>query len=113
MVTDPARKRRTDPGDPEICPVFDLHKAFSPPESREWAATGCRTAGIGCLDCKGRLADHLVERLREIHARRPEYASRPDTVWDVLREGSRRARETAQATMEQVRTAMQIRYPIS
>jgi tryptophanyl-tRNA synthetase len=113
MVTDPARKRRTDPGDPEVCPVFDLHKAFSPPESREWAAAGCRSAGIGCLDCKGRLADHLLERLREIHARRPEFASRPDTVWDVLRDGSRRAREAARATIEDVRTAMRIRYPIS
>ena len=54
MVTDPARMRRTDPGNPDVCPVFDLHKAFSPPETQEWAAQGCRTAGIGCLDCKGR-----------------------------------------------------------
>jgi len=108
MVTDPARKRRTDPGDPDICPVFDLHKAFSPKESQEWAAQGCRTAGIGCLDCKGRLLDHLLQRLEGIHARRPEFAARPDTVWDILQAGSHRAREVARATMEQVRSAMKI-----
>jgi len=113
MVTDPARKRRTDPGTPEICPVFDLHKAFSPPDSQAWAAEGCRTAGIGCLDCKGRLIDHLLHRLEEIHERRPRFASHPDDVWDILKEGSRRARETARATMEEVRSAMKIRYPIS
>jgi tryptophanyl-tRNA synthetase len=110
MVTDPARKRRTDPGDPDVCPVFDLHKAFSPKETRDWAAAGCRSAGIGCLDCKARLTDHMLERLAEIHTRRPEYAAHPDTVWDVLVEGSRRARTVAQATMDEVRAAMKIRY---
>jgi tryptophanyl-tRNA synthetase len=113
MVTDPARVRRTDPGNPDVCPVFDLHKAFSPQESRDWAAHGCRTAGIGCLDCKGRLKEHLLERLAGIHARRPEFASRPDTVWDILKEGSAHAREAASATLEDVRRAMKIRYPIS
>jgi tryptophanyl-tRNA synthetase len=111
MVTDPARKRRTDPGDPGICPVFALHQAFSPAETREWAAAGCRSAGIGCIDCKARLADHVLERLAGVHARRPELAKRPDTVWDVLLEGSRKAREVAEATMEDVRAAMKIRYP--
>jgi tryptophanyl-tRNA synthetase len=111
MVTDPARKRRTDPGDPDLCPAFDLHRAFSPPESREWAAAGCRTAGIGCLDCKGRLIDHMLERLADVHARRPEFQERPDTVWDILIEGSRRAREVARATMDEVRAAMKISYP--
>jgi tryptophanyl-tRNA synthetase len=112
MVTDPARKRRTDPGNPDICPVFDLHKAFSSKETQEWAAQGCRTAGIGCLDCKGKLIDHLLQRLEGIHARRPEFAARPDTVWDILQAGSHRAREVARATMEQVRSAMKIAYPI-
>jgi tryptophanyl-tRNA synthetase len=112
MVTDPARKRRTDPGTPEICPVFDLHRAFSPPESQAWAAEGCRTAGIGCLDCKGRIIEHLLHRLEEIHERRPRFASHPDDVWDILKEGSKRARETARATMEEVRSAMKIHYPI-
>jgi tryptophanyl-tRNA synthetase len=112
MVTDPARKRRTDPGDPEVCPVFDLHKAFSKPEVQAWAAQGCRTAGIGCLDCKGALADQVLERLQAIHARRPEYANHPDTVWDILREGSQRAREAARQTMDEVRAAMKVKYPI-
>src|SRR5262249_9838970 len=110
MVTDPARVRRSDPGDPDKCPVFDLHKAFSPRESQEWAAAGCRSAGIGCLDCKARLTEHLIERLATIHARRPEYASRPDTVWDILKDGSNKARAVAEATMEEVRAAMKIRY---
>ena len=90
MVTDPARKRRTDPGDPDNCPVFDLHKAFSTAETREWAAAGCRAAGIGCLDCKAKLGEHMLERLAGVHARRPEFAKRPDTVWDVLSRGRRR-----------------------
>ena len=111
MLTDPARKRRTDPGDPDICPVFDLHRAFSPAETRQWAAAGCRSAGIGCLDCKAKLAEHMLERLAGVHDRRPEFAKRPDTVWDVLIEGSKKAREVAEATMEDVRGAMKIRYP--
>ena len=110
MLTDPARKRRTDPGTPEICPVYDLHKAFSNPETQEWAAQGCRTAGIGCLDCKGKLIEHLLERLAAIHAKRPEYERRPDTVWDILREGGRKARAAAEATMDDVRAAMRLRY---
>ncbi|MCL4818475.1 MAG: tryptophan--tRNA ligase [Vicinamibacteria bacterium] len=110
MVTDPARQRRKDPGDPDKCPVFDLHRAFSPQETQEWAAAGCRAASIGCLDCKGKLTDYLVERLAQIHARRPEFAARPDTVWDILRDGARRARETAAATMDEVRAALKIRY---
>jgi tryptophanyl-tRNA synthetase len=111
MVTDPARKRRTDPGDPDRCPVFDLHRAFSSPETRAWAADGCRTAGIGCLDCKAKLAEHMLDRLAGVHARRPEFAKRPDTVWDILLQGSERARAVAEATMEDVRGAMKIRYP--
>jgi tryptophanyl-tRNA synthetase len=110
MVTDPARVRRTDKGDPDNCPVFDLHRAFSTPETQQWSAHGCRTAGIGCIECKMKLADHLIERLGAIHERRSEYASRPDTVWDILREGARQARQTARATMEDVRAAMMIRY---
>ena len=110
MLTDPARKRRSDPGEPDICPVFDLHRAFSPDATREWAKSGCRTAGIGCLDCKARLSEHMLEKLAAIHARRPELAARPDSVWDILLEGSKRARAVAEATLDEVRAAMKIRY---
>jgi tryptophanyl-tRNA synthetase len=110
MVTDKNRVRRTDPGNPDECPVFDLHEAFSPKATQEWAAAGCRSAGIGCLDCKGKLTEHLLERLAGIHARRAELGARPDTVWDILRAGAVRARATAAATMDEVRAAMKIRY---
>jgi tryptophanyl-tRNA synthetase len=110
MVTDPARKRRTDPGTPEICPVFHLHQAFSPPKTQEWSAAGCRSAGIGCLDCKAALAEHVLERMEGIHARRTEYAKKPELVWDVLAEGTRRARAVAEATLEDVRAAMKLKY---
>jgi tryptophanyl-tRNA synthetase len=110
MKTDERRKRRSDPGVPEDCPVFDLHKAFSPVETQSWAAEGCRTAGIGCLECKKKLTEHLLAALAPIHQRRPAYAARPDTVWDILKDGSRRARELALVTMEDVRAALKIRY---
>src|SRR5207247_2449133 len=77
MVTDPARKRRSDPGNPDVCPVFDLHKIFTPAAEREACATGCRTAGIGCLDCKDVLLRHLVPRLDGIRERRQKFAERP------------------------------------
>jgi tryptophanyl-tRNA synthetase len=110
MVTDPARQRRSDPGTPEKCPVFDLHNAFSNEETLVYVRSGCTTAGIGCLDCKKRVVGHLLEHLADIHVRRPEYAQRPDTVWDILKDGSQRARALAQETMEAVRTAMKVRY---
>jgi len=110
MLTDPARKRRTDPGNPEVCPVFDLHKAFSSRDTQDWAAAGCRSAGIGCLDCKAKLTEHMLERLAPLSARRREWEKRPEDVWQILVDGSRRARATAQATMDEVRGAMKIRY---
>ncbi|HXV64562.1 MAG TPA: tryptophan--tRNA ligase [Vicinamibacteria bacterium] len=108
MVTDPARVRRADPGDPDKCPVFDLHKVFSSAETRTWAAEGCRTAGIGCIECKNALADHLLERLRPIAERRRDYQSRPDDVRDIFREGARRAREQAGNTLHAVRSAVRL-----
>ncbi len=110
MLTDPARQRRTDAGNPEICPVFDLHKAFSTKSTQDWAAAGCRSAGIGCLDCKGKLTEHMLERLAPLHARRSDWEKRPGDVWQILVEGGKRARLTAQATMDEVRSAMKIRY---
>jgi tryptophanyl-tRNA synthetase len=108
MVTDPARKLRSDPGDPAVCPVFDLHKVFSTEETRSWAAEGCRTAGIGCIECKGKLADHLVARIAPIRERRRDYEKRPDDVRDVFLEGARRAREVTEATMADVRAAVRV-----
>jgi tryptophanyl-tRNA synthetase len=102
MVTDPARKRRTDPGNPDVCPVFDLHRIFTPAADREWAATGCRTAGIGCLDCKGKLLEHMLPPLARIRDRRQQFAEKPADIVEVLRDGSRRAQVAAAATMEEV-----------
>jgi len=108
MVTDPARKRRTDPGDPAQCPVFDLHKVFSTQETQDWAAEGCRSAGIGCIECKNALADKVVVQLEPIRKRRQEFERRPDDVRAIYRDGARRAREVATATMVDVRNAVQL-----
>jgi tryptophanyl-tRNA synthetase len=105
MVTDPARKRRSDPGNPDVCPVFDLHRIFTPSADREWAATGCRTAGIGCLDCKDKLLAHMEPALAPIRERRAKFAERPDAIVEILHEGSRRARHVARSTMDAVRRA--------
>jgi tryptophanyl-tRNA synthetase len=108
MMTDPARKRRSDPGDPGICPVFDLHKIFTPAAEREACATGCRTAGIGCLDCKDVLLRHLQPALATIRERRQQFAEKPDLIREILDEGSRRARAVAQVTMAEVHAAVNL-----
>jgi tryptophanyl-tRNA synthetase len=108
MITDPARKRRWDKGNPEICPVFDLHKIFSPSEVIERVNRECRTAEIGCVDCKKLMAEHLNQFLEPIRQRRSEFEKCPGQVWDVLEEGTEKARELAQATMSQVRSAMNL-----
>jgi tryptophanyl-tRNA synthetase len=104
MVTDPARVRRTDPGDPDICPVGDLHKVFSTPETLAKVYEGCRTAGIGCIECKSWAADALVQILKPIQERRASFTE-PQVI-DILKDGSRRAAARAEETMQQVRTAM-------
>ena len=106
MVTDPARKRRTDPGNPDVCPVYDWHKLFSPPETLAWSAEGCRSAGIGCIECKMAMADNLIKWIAPVRARREEYAAHPATVLGILDEGSTKAREVAQKTMARVREAV-------
>jgi tryptophanyl-tRNA synthetase len=106
MVTDPARKRRTDPGNPDVCPVYDWHKLFSTRDTLEWAATGCRTAGIGCIECKAKMADHLIEWITPVRERRVEYEKHPKRVLEILEEGSKKARVVAQGTMERVREAV-------
>ncbi len=106
MVTDPARVRRTDPGDPDKCPVGDLHKVFSTPETLVKVYEGCRSAGIGCIECKGWAADALVQILNPIQERRARFTEAE--VKDILRDGSNRATERAEQTMVEVRAAMQM-----
>jgi len=108
MVTDPARRRRTDPGNPDVCPVFDLHRIFTPEPDREGCASGCRTAAIGCLDCKDVLLRHMLPPLSAIRERRQTFAEKPDRIVEVLRDGSQRARAVARQTMEEVRAAVHL-----
>ena len=108
MVTDPRRIRRTDAGDPDVCPVGDLHKIFSPAATMAKVNEGCRSAGIGCIECKSWAADALVQVLTPIQERRKKYESNPRLAWDILEAGSERARTVANATMQDVRNAMSI-----
>ena len=106
MMTDPARKRRTDPGDPDKCPAYDWHKLFSPQETLDWASHGCRTAGIGCIECKSAMADHLIKWIGPVRQRREDYQQQPQHVLEILDTGSTRARMVAQKTIERVREAI-------
>jgi len=108
MVTDPARVKRTDPGNPDICNVFSMHKIFSPQEEVEMINRECRVAGIGCVDCKKRFAANLNKDLEPFRAKRAELESQPDYVNDILNDGGKRARVIAQKTMEEVREAIQL-----
>ena len=108
MVTDPARIKRTDPGNPDLCPVGDLHKIFSDKETLGKVNVGCRSAGIGCIECKGWAANNLVNILNPMQERRKKYADNPRLAWDILEAGSARARDVAGATMVEVRDAMGI-----
>ncbi len=106
MVTDPARKRRSDPGNPDVCPVYDWHKLFSPPETLKWSAEGCRTADIGCIECKAAMADNLIKWIAPIRERRVEYEKNPKRVLELIDAGSKRARVEAVKTMARVREAV-------
>jgi tryptophanyl-tRNA synthetase len=106
MVTDPARLRRTDPGDPDVCNVYTMHKIFSPEADVEMVSVECRRAGIGCVDCKKLLAKNMNNQLERFRAQRADFASQPDYVREVLNDGARRARVIAEKTMEEVREAM-------
>ena len=108
MITDPARKRRTDKGKPDVCPVFDLHKIFSSQPTIDRVNRECRTAEIGCLDCKALLAGFVNQRLEPIRERRKQYEQNPQLVWDILEGGTERARKAAQATMAEVRKAVHL-----
>jgi tryptophanyl-tRNA synthetase len=108
MVTDPARIRRTDAGNPEICPVFDLHKVFSSGETQAEVRAGCTSAGIGCIQCKGWLADGVVKELAPMQERRRYFEAHPDEANAILDEGAVRANARAEQTMREVRTAMRL-----
>ena len=108
MVTDPARIKRTDPGNPDVCNVYTMHKIFSPQAEVDMVNVECRRAGIGCVDCKKLLAKNLNTHLEPFRAKRAEFASKPGYVQDVLKDGAQRARTIAQNTMEEVREAMQL-----
>ena len=108
MVTDPARKRRTDPGNPDVCPVGDWHKLFSKdePGRLDWMYKGCTTAGIGCIECKAAMAENLIKWIAPVRERRIEYEKHPKRVLEVIDAGSQKARKVAQGTMERVREAV-------
>src|ERR1017187_3383950 len=110
MVTDPARVRRSDKGDPDVCPVGDLHKIFSDKETIAKVYEGCRSAGIGCIECKSWVADAIVEKLKPMQERRKKYEDNPRLAWDILEAGSARARDIAGATMDEVRKSMGLDY---
>src|ERR1700756_765287 len=106
MVTDPARVRRSDPGNPDVCPVGDLHKIFSSKETMAKVNEGCRSAGIGCIECKGWASDALVQVLMPMQERRKKYEDNPRLAWDILEAGSAAASQVADATMRDVRASM-------
>ncbi len=110
MQTDPARVRRTDPGNPERCPVWELHKVYSNAETREWVVEGCTTAGIGCLECKQPLIDAIIREQQPIRERAQRYIDSPALLRDIVDAGCDKAREAARATMREVREAMGLSY---
>jgi len=108
MMTDPRRVRRTDPGEPEDCPAFNLHLVFCTPDELDYCRKGCRTAGIGCLECKKIMIKHVIAELEPIRQRRARLEQRPGEVAAILEHGNARARSVAEETMEQVRAAMKL-----
>jgi len=110
MQTDPARIRRSDPGDPEKCPVWQLHKIYSSEETQAWVQAGCRSAGIGCLECKTPLIEKIVAEVSAIAKRAQEFEENPELVRGIIAQGCERAREVARETMDVVRQAMSMNY---
>jgi tryptophanyl-tRNA synthetase len=108
MVTDPARMKRTDPGNPDVCNVYTMHKIFSPQADVEMVNVECRRAGIGCVDCKKLLAKNMNNHLEPFRAKRAEFAAKSGYVQNVLDDGATRAGAIARQTMKEVREAMQL-----
>jgi tryptophanyl-tRNA synthetase len=110
MPTDPARVRRTDPGNPAVCPVWQLHQVYSDEAQRNWVREGCTSAGIGCLECKQPIIDSVLAELKPIQERAREFEQDPGRVRAILHEGSETARDVARQTMEEVRKVMGLKY---
>jgi tryptophanyl-tRNA synthetase len=110
MPTDPARVRRSDPGDPDKCPVWGLHQVYSDDEVKAWVQKGCRSAGIGCLECKQPVLDAILNELKPIRERIREYEDDPETVRGIISDGCEAARDEARETLEEVRQAMGLTY---
>jgi tryptophanyl-tRNA synthetase len=110
MPTDPARVRRTDPGDPDKCPVWQLHEVYSGDDTKQWVQEGCRSAGIGCLDCKGPVIEAVKAELTPIRERAREFIEQPQLVRNIITEGSEEARDVARETLKEVRAAMGLAY---
>ncbi|WP_457674105.1 tryptophan--tRNA ligase [Thiolapillus sp.] len=110
MPTDPARVRRTDPGDPEKCPVWEFHKVYSDNTVKNWVREGCKSAGIGCIECKQPVIDAVLAELKPMQERAAEYESDPDLVRNIINEGCEKARDEARDTMEEVRHVMSLEY---
>ena len=110
MPTDPARQRRTDPGDPERCPVWELHKIYTASDIRETLAAGCKSAGIGCVDCKKPLLEKILEEQAELQDRARPFEQNPARVREVIESGCERAREVAEETLNEVRLAVGTKY---
>ena len=110
MQTDPARIRLTDPGDPDKCPVWQLHEVYSDSDTQQWVQQGCRNASIGCLECKKPVIDAVIEELRPIRERAREYEKNPDLVRAIIADGNEAARSEARDTLERVREAMGLSY---
>ncbi len=108
MVTDPARVRRTDPGNPDVCPVYEFHKIYSPQAVQAQINTDCRTAAIGCIDCKKLVADKMVERMAPMWEARASLMSHPSRIDEIVQDGSQRAAKVAKATLAEVNEAMKI-----
>jgi tryptophanyl-tRNA synthetase len=110
MPTDPARVRRTDPGDPRKCPVWQLHEVYSGEPTRDWVVKGCTTAGIGCLECKQPVIDAIIKEQVPLHERAQKYIDDPSLVRNIVADGCERARKLAEETMRDVRAAMGLAY---
>jgi len=110
MPTDPARVRRTDPGDPKNCPVWQFHEVYSDGKLQAWVQEGCKSAGIGCIDCKQPVIDAVLAELKPIQERAREYEEQPELVSNIINEGCEKARELARETMDEVRNAMSLSY---